>query len=678
MARIDPRPAGLVKIIYNPGEVTQAEELGEGSISGGVVNLEINDDITAASLSAQLSQLGIEFCSLEELEQIAAQDGDDVFGAEEIGILDQYIEEALSDDKEYMLAAVEQNGLLLEFASERLQNDPDVVLAAVRQNGRALALLNLYSSVANMEEAMMSAMKNLEARNDKAGIISILQKPRGGMLIQFLSSLMRDDLDIALAAVKQRANAIVFLSPQLRDNEEIVIAALAFHEPEVGGLEFGPSGEVLEYASERFRDNPYIVLLAMSNADALDNPLKYASDRLQNNRVFVEYALRVMGGKIKVADVPLDIFEYGTTEDLWNNPDYVLSLLQKYPFAADCVSENLRNDPDFMLQEAKLHVKFLNFTGEQLAEDKNFWLEVVARFPDAPIPDCLREDDDFMLAAAVKNPKILSETWAEKYAQDRSFMLKAIKGNHDAFYFADASLRHDRTFILDALPLMVADKSIELCRRAIQEYGIDFPWRFSYVQDLQEVLTNLDNLRNGVADSRPLAVITYTKDDWNGAFEQNQIDELIQQGYNVLYFETFATDVATAAVRQANASKKDILWVIGMHGQSGAMTASLPIKSVPREVYDKFFFDLSDLAELQAISEYVPEGSVIVLDSCSTGQGREKGQNMVNLFEKAFPRAKVFGLTFPSGVKRYNYDPATHKVIGVESKDGPGAIYSSK
>ena len=46
--------------------------------------------------------------------------------------------ERLLDDRDVVMAAVQQNGLALGWASERLRDDPAVVRAAVRQNGDAV------------------------------------------------------------------------------------------------------------------------------------------------------------------------------------------------------------------------------------------------------------------------------------------------------------------------------------------------------------------------------------------------------------------------------------------------------------------------------------------------------------------------------------------------------------
>ena len=44
----------------------------------------------------------------------------------------------LSDDKNVVLAAVQQNGLALNFASDELKNDKEIVLMAVKKYGIAL------------------------------------------------------------------------------------------------------------------------------------------------------------------------------------------------------------------------------------------------------------------------------------------------------------------------------------------------------------------------------------------------------------------------------------------------------------------------------------------------------------------------------------------------------------
>lgn len=46
----------------------------------------------------------------------------------------EFVDERFKDDREIVLAAVQQNGWALEYASERLRDDDDIVRAAAEQN----------------------------------------------------------------------------------------------------------------------------------------------------------------------------------------------------------------------------------------------------------------------------------------------------------------------------------------------------------------------------------------------------------------------------------------------------------------------------------------------------------------------------------------------------------------
>ncbi len=66
-------------------------------------------------------------------EQLTASAKDD-------GLVLQYANKRLQNDKEFVLLCVKQNGMALKFASDNLKSDEDVVSAAVKQNSEALQL----------------------------------------------------------------------------------------------------------------------------------------------------------------------------------------------------------------------------------------------------------------------------------------------------------------------------------------------------------------------------------------------------------------------------------------------------------------------------------------------------------------------------------------------------------
>ena len=109
-----------------------------------------------------------------------------------------FASERLRDDKDVVMAAVQQNGMALYFASERLRDDKDVVMAAVHQIGTAL----YFASD--------------ELRNDKDVVLKAVQQ--NGMTLRYASERLRGDKDVVMAAVHQYEWALIYASKELRDD----------------------------------------------------------------------------------------------------------------------------------------------------------------------------------------------------------------------------------------------------------------------------------------------------------------------------------------------------------------------------------------------------------------------------------------------------------------------------
>ena len=126
------------------------------------------------------------------------------------------------NDKNQMLAAVQENGFALEHASEELKNDKDVVLAAVQQTGFAL----MYAGA--------------ELQEDKD--IALTAVKQNGRALYEASEQLKNDRDVVLAAVKQKGHALMFASAELKDDNEVVRAAV------------NENSAALKYASQRLRE----------------------------------------------------------------------------------------------------------------------------------------------------------------------------------------------------------------------------------------------------------------------------------------------------------------------------------------------------------------------------------------------------------------------------------------
>ncbi|MBF8263256.1 MAG: hypothetical protein HW387_921 [Parachlamydiales bacterium] len=98
----------------------------------------------------------------------------------------QYASEALKNNREIVLVAVQQNGMALQYASEALKNNREIVLVAVQQNGRAL---------------------------------------------QYASEALKDNREIVLVAVQQNGAALQYASEALRHDQTFSLATNGYDRP---------------------------------------------------------------------------------------------------------------------------------------------------------------------------------------------------------------------------------------------------------------------------------------------------------------------------------------------------------------------------------------------------------------------------------------------------------------
>jgi hypothetical protein len=304
-----------------------------------------------------------------------------------------------------------------------------------------------------------------------------------------------------------------------------------------------------------------------------------------------------------------------------------------------------QGDSEFVLQRVMEEID------PALLQDANFMLQAGradARALAYAAP-ALLSDEGFMLEAMQIDTGVLDNS---PLARDWDFGLEACVQNRRAYYHVAAELRDDPEWALAAIRLIVGEEDFGIYRRAYEDYDIKFPQRFTNADDLLAVMENRDALL--VADARPTALLFYTRHDYNGAFEKNQIQELNQRGYRVLYYEVETMDEIAAILPEVNPAAQKILMVIGGHGTQNSI--ALGAEGGLDNNNLAYFIDFSDEAQLSDLSGYIGEGSVIVYESCSTGAGGGGADNIVNMSDRAFPQAMSIGPPVPTSVDAYVYD----------------------
>ena len=148
------------------------------------------------------------------------------------------------NDKEIVMAAVQQYGYALEHASEMLKNDKDIVLAAVTNVGYSLEYAG--ETLKHDKDIVFAAVTNY-----------------GGAL-EFAGDILKNDQEIVTAAVHSYSLSLEWASEELKNHKEIVTV--------VARQEDGP--EALKFASEALRQNQEILRIAAASPDSFLNEEK--------------------------------------------------------------------------------------------------------------------------------------------------------------------------------------------------------------------------------------------------------------------------------------------------------------------------------------------------------------------------------------------------------------------
>ena len=213
------------------------------------------------------------------------------------------------DDEHIMTTAVQCDGSLFQFASPRLRDKRDFVLAAISENYCKCDTRSMCKCFYDITLKHVSS----RLRNDKEVVIAALERKSDS--IKFVSVRLRDDRDVMLTAVMVAGDSFEFASPRLRDDK--VIAMLAVSR----------DGFQLEYASLYLRDDKDVVMLAVEECglsflfasnrlkDDCDvarlavkiwtHVLRYASPRVRDNKEVVLVAVEAGSGALQFASTRL-------------------------------------------------------------------------------------------------------------------------------------------------------------------------------------------------------------------------------------------------------------------------------------------------------------------------------------------------------------------------------------
>lgn len=300
----------------------------------------------------------------------------------------KYCHPSMRDDITIMKKAIAHNGLNLEFASDELKKNKDFLLSAVEENKDAVKFipsnfLELEIFVKDMIEKVNSVTNSIfelipeNLKKNKSILIKIAQKIQLGRELE--GYFDKNDFQFFSEVVKKNGDFIYFASEKLRDDEELVKAAIKFGDCNLRNI------------SERLRNDPEMVIWAIENNRPAK--LRSAGEIARDDFDVIKTAVCRQGGALGWA-----------SDRLKDDNEIVKLAVNEDPFALKYASERIRNDKTFVLKICEKEIHAYIYAGDSLWSDKDFALFVAPK-----VPNCL----DHFSSKIQKDPDVLSVYYNE-------------------------------------------------------------------------------------------------------------------------------------------------------------------------------------------------------------------------------------------------------------------------
>ena len=308
-----------------------------------------------------------------------------------------------ANDKEFMLALLAYNGTYLEHASEELKADKEIIMAAL-QSGYSLLYEHVSDALKTDKDFLLEIVSldafcleffSEELKQDEQ-IVLAAAKNFGDAALEFGAEKFKTNKNILNEVVKNSQDSLSFLAENDKNDKKLVITAVDHN------------GYALQYASEQLRNDKDVVIAAVRNWGLA---LKYASKELQSDKDVVITAVRNNGETLQFA-----------SKELQNDKDVAMAALINCDYTFLYISEILRSDKEIILHA--LAQKYVHSTG-------NVINDLSCNFTDN-IPEKLKAEKDFVLEMVKVNGMVLGCV-SDELKVDKDVVTLAVKNNGKAY-----------------------------------------------------------------------------------------------------------------------------------------------------------------------------------------------------------------------------------------------------
>ena len=247
-----------------------------------------------------------------------------------------------------------------------------------------------------------------EILNDKVFFLDIFKKYCGKYynILKYLSPKLRDDEEIVKTLVSARTYTFEFkyASDRLKNDYNFILETVKIN------------GCILEYVSKKFRCNREIVFEAVKNDSYA---LQFASKKLKGNREIVLIAI----------EKKVCVFKY-VSNKLKSDKEIVLKVVKKEGMYLTYASKKLQDDEDVVLNAVKNDGNALEIASDRLKKNKKIVLKAI------------KQDKNYLLYL-INN----------ELNDDQKFISNAVKYNYKNFVDASDRLKKNKKFILYLLKI---------------------------------------------------------------------------------------------------------------------------------------------------------------------------------------------------------------------------------
>ena len=321
----------------------------------------------------------------------------------------RYASNELKQDYDIVLAAVQHNGFSLQFASDELKNDRGIVMAAVNSDG-----------VYQEDEYAVLQFASNKLRNDREIVLAAVQVD--GWAFEFASDELKKDREIFMTALQAVPYALRFATRDVRKDPDIVTMVMKadwnavwdvfdMERDDWGELTKDPDivmaavtqfGGALEHASEELKNNREIVMAAVrakrSDLDDSDPQLalEFASDELKKDCEVVMAAVKTHGLALAYA-----------SDELRKDHDIVLAAVQNRGNSLNYALGELNNDRGIVMAAVMQEGGALIYASQRLRADPVIVANAVTTYP--AVIECA-EPTVFLACPLLSAVKMLQES----------------------------------------------------------------------------------------------------------------------------------------------------------------------------------------------------------------------------------------------------------------------------